>query len=260
MAIPIRSPAELDAMRRAGEGARRVLDACLDACRPGATTRRIDEAGAREIGRLGAACVRGTTTTAGATPFPGHLCVNLNEEAAHAVPGDRIVRDGDLVSIDVAVAIDGWWADMAEPVAVGRPADEGRAVRLRDAARRVTGAAIDAMGPGVAWGRVAELVRQAADRLGVGLVEGLDGHAIGRRLHEQPRLSLGAGSAGDLVLRPGMTVTVEPTVTDGSGGTIAADDGWTVLTEDRGWACFRERTVAITGSGAVLLTPDGADG
>lgn len=210
----------------------------------------IDEAAAEVMEREGAVGVRGYAEREGQAGFPERICVNINEEAAHGVPGHRVVREGDLVSIDVAISVDGWWADVAEPVVVG--ASE-RGERLRLAAERVARAGRAAMGPGVRWLEVVAEVRSALD--GLSLIEGLEGHGVGRALHEAPSLAF-SGAADDLVLRPGMVVTLEPTVTDGSGETTELDNAWTLVTADRGWACFCECTLAIVRGGVRVLTGD----
>jgi methionyl aminopeptidase len=254
MALPIRSPDEIDAIRQAGANARRVLNAVCDACRPGTTTGELDDLASVLIDEFGAVSIKGVTGPSDPTPFPGTICVNVNEEAAHGCPGTRILREGDLVSVDVSVQVDGWWADVAEPVVVGDAG--GRAAGLREAAGEVFEAGLSTIGPGVAWSQVAGAVREAARRRGVGLVVGLDGHGVGRELHEAPVLPVAesAAAARDLIFRPGMVVTLEPTVTEGDGATLVLDNAWTVVTIDRGWVCFRERTLAITRAGVVDLT------
>lgn len=252
MAIPIKSPDELGAMRRSGIAARRVLDAALSACRAGATTRDVDAAGAAVIRELGAISVLGTGATERRSGFAGHFCVNVNEEAAHGFGRGRILRAGDLVSVDVAIELDGWWADVAEPVVVG--GDAGRAGRLRRAAGAVTQAGVAAVRPGAAWSEVVDAIGAAARRLEVRLVGGLDGHGVGRELHEAPSLAFGEGNRCGLILRPGMVITIEPTITEGDGRTIVLEDAWTTVTADRGWACFAERTIGVTRAGGVDLT------
>lgn len=247
MAVPIRSPREIEAIAHAGAVARRVLDEAAQVCVPGASTAEIDEAAAAAMQREGATGVRGYVEREGQEPFAGHVCVNINEEAAHGVPGARRVRENDLVSIDVALCVDGWWADVARPVA----ASGARAQALRQAADEAMRAGLAAIRPGVRWAEVARSVRGALGEMN--LVRGLDGHGVGRGLHEAPTLAY-SDSAPDLVLRPGMVITLEPTVTDGEGTTVESPNGWTLLTADRGWACFRECTVAVERSGIRVLT------
>lgn len=249
MSLPIRSPDEIESIARAGASARRVLDELISHCVPGVTTAALDDVARDAMAREGVTGVSGYVERRGQPGFRGAICVNINEEAAHGVPSPRRVREGDLVSIDVAVQRDGWWADMSAPVVAGGP--DGRGARLRDAARRATRAGVEAMGPGVRWQQVVQAIRGTLAE--VRLVDGLGGHGVGRGLHEPP--SLGYGSS-DLVLRPGMVVTLEPTVTDGQGRTTMLDNGWTLVTVDRGWTCFRECTVAVVRGGIRVLAGD----
>lgn len=266
MAIPIKSPDEIDAMRAAGRVLWRILGEVLNLCRLGTSSRDLNAAAHNAIRAAGAEPILLGYTQHGLPPFPGASCICINEEALHAPPSPRILRAGDIVTVDIALRIGGWCADAARSSIV--PGDPGAAPpgatpesigRLLGATRRAIDAAIAAMAPGARWSAVAQAVGAIASSDGFSLIPAYSGHGIGRVLHEPPR----AWSARhpdpdrperDFILRPGMVVTVEPILTSGRPETIVLDDGWTVLTADRAPVCHEERTIAITRGGPVVLT------
>ncbi len=199
----------------------------------------------------------------GGPAFDGPACVCVNEEAANAVPSERLLRAGDLVTLDLAVELDGWFADGATTVVVGGVGEDGEGERLRRAGNAVLRAAIGAIGPGRAWSSVVGAAGLAAAVEGVLIVPGLDGHGIGRGLHEGPACPLVPGPGfRDFVLWPGMVLTVEPVVVAGAVGPgsvalVGLDDGWTVVTGSLERASGEERTVAVTVDGRRVLTPIG---
>lgn len=248
-------------MRRAGALAWRVVSEALGAVGSGRTTGDIAAIVSARLRDAGAAPA--AASPPGRPPFPGCCAVCVNEEVAFGIPGDRILRAGDLVTIDVALRLGGWCADVARCVVVGA-GSAGR--ELVDAAGRCLEAGLRTMLPGHPWSRVAAGVAAAAREAGAGLVRGYAGHGIGRGLHEAPEAWLGTGPGGsggqDFTLRPGMVLTLEPIVTEGGPRNgepdlIVLDDGWTVLAGDRRRACCEERTVAITRAGPVVLTGPG---
>ena len=252
MPIPIRSRSEIDQMRAAGALLRRILGRASEACVPGIATREIDSLVRRLIAEAGAEpAVEGATR---ATAFPGACSICVNEEAIHGVPGPRIVRAGDVVTIDIALRSAGWCADAAVAIAV--PPASPDAARLVKAAGRAAALAASAMLPGRRWSEVTEVFREAASGSGCDLITGWAGHGIGRKPHDPPALPPQPSAAEDLTLRPGMVLTVEPILTLGRPETVELDDGFTVCTADRSWACYEERTVAVTRHGPIDLTAD----
>lgn len=266
MAIPIKSPREIEAIRRAGRLLWSVLGGAVRDARVGVTTGELDARIAAAMGEAGAEPVLLGLRRQDGPPFPACSSISVNEEVVHAVPGVRILRTGDVVTIDAALRRGGWCADAARTLVVGEETNEGVA-GLVHAARACLDAAIAAMTPGAAWSAAAGAAASAARAAGVRLVRTYAGHGIGRTLHEPPEAGfLDAGSGRgwargqDFILRPGMVLTVEPIVTEGAGdgsddpGLIGTDDGWTVLARDRSRACHEERTVAVTRGGPVVLT------
>ncbi len=266
MSIPIRTPAEIDAIARAARVVRRALDAAVDALRPGVTTIFVAHAASRALRDAGAESLFDRESDDAGRTFPHAVCICVNEQAVHGVPGDRTLESHDLVTIDLGGRLDGWCADLARSAVVGGASDG-----LLDAARVLTDLACGLCQPGACWGDVARAVAANADKLGVYLLDGFAGHGIGRELHEQPVARLGplherAATAGggssqptgcrsnhDLILRPGMVLTVEPIVCNRPVGTVLDADGWTVRTRDGSRACYAERMVAITRAGPRIL-------
>lgn len=262
MAVAIKSPDQIRAIAQLGRALDEVLrHACLLA-QPGTRTRDL----ARELGALARA--RGVTpmllgyTRSGAPhhAFPADACINVNEEVTHAVPSARLLREGDVITIDCAVrADDGEGAahalciDAATTHVVTAHAGDlrrhGRGTRMAHAARAALDAAIDCCHPGTHWSTVAARVQSAARDCGVCILPDFRGHGVGAALHEPPTLSFGHDAASsELVLRPGMVLCLEPVVCEASTAPacITLDDGWTVVTHDRSWSAFEEACIAIT--------------
>ncbi len=252
MAIPIKTPGEIAAMRSSGRLAWSIIEEVAKGCRVGVTSRELDALARQCIARAGAEPLLLGYTSADNVPFPGASCICINEEVVHAVPSDRIVREGDVVTIDVAVRdTAGWCADAATSLIVGA---NPRADRLVQLGKHVLNAAIAAASPGVRWSQVATAAKQAVGD-GFTLVPGYCGHGIGRSMHEHPRACFGSVKpADDFRLLPGMVITLEPIVVEGNPELVTLDDGWTVVTANRAWAVHEERTIAITRTGAQLLT------
>lgn len=277
----LKSAREIALMRAAGRVAGRALAAACDACRPGVTTREIDAAVCDAIRHAGGEPLFEGYRQGASPPFPAATCVSVNEEVVHGVPGDRIVRAGDVVSVDVGVRLRGWCADAARTVVVpAGPADApftppAQARGLVEATRAALMDAIGMMAPGVRWSAIAAEIQRHADAGGFGVVREYVGHGVGRRLHEPPRapafdfLAADAPEFEDFVLERGMTLAVEPiftlrrnaTVTGasapapaGASGVALLCDGWTVATRDRSIACHEEHTIAVTEDGAEVLT------
>lgn len=252
-------------LEAAAVGVTRVIQDAARIVRAGLRTIDLDAHIRRLIEGQGATAILDGYTGGGRGPefrgnaFRGAACLCLNEEVVHAPPGDRIIRDGDLLTIDVSLRVDGWCADAAATLAVGNAGERRR--RLVEAARRAVSAGVTASTCGARWSSVAGAVQKSAADDGVKLISGYCGHGIGRDLHEPPRLPLVAGEVqrwleqhGDLVLRPGMVFTIEPIVTEGDARTLELDDGWTVVTADRSDTAHEERMLGMTRSGTHNFT------
>lgn len=261
MSLTLKTPREIDAMSNAGRVCSTLLEQLAIAAVPGATSVQIDRLARRLIADAGAVPILdGYVPAPGRPPFPGAVCVCINEEIVHAPPSPRIIREGDTVTLDLSVSVNGWCADAAITVTMPGAAPEHAA--LAAATRECLAGAIAAIGPGVRWSDIAALVREHAGRAGLRPLARYVGHGIGRKLHEAPRLPIVEAevdawrhSDGELIFRPGMVLTVEPILTPGDARTLELDDGWTAVTEDRTRTAHEERTIAILASGTRDLTP-----
>lgn len=262
MPIPIKAPAEINAMRPAARLAWSLLGGAIARCAPGVTTAQIDRHLLERLLASGAGPIlRGIRQSPGGPAFPACCCVCVNEEAAHGIPGPRILREGDVVCIDVSLRLDGWCADAARATVVGGVAAKDHSLAaVSGAAARAVAAA---MHPGVRWSLAAGAASGVARGAGLRLAAGLSGHGIGRGLHEPPEAWFGisTGLPGapvqDFILRPGMVLTVEPVLVSPGHGEptlLGLDDGFTVVTGDRARACHEEIMVAVTRDGPEVLT------
>ena len=245
--IELKTPGEIDVMRRAGRIVAGLLRRVSAAAKPGVRTRELDEASADYLRRAGAAPAflhyRG---------YPATLCVSVNEEVVHGIPGNRKLADGDLVSIDAGAIIDGWYADAASTVPVGKVSPDAR--RLVDATRR---ALEQGIAQAVVGGRISDIshaVQETVEREGFGVVRDFVGHGIGRALHEDPAIpNFGPPNSGPR-LKAGMVLAIEPMVTMGRYDVQVLSDGWTAVTRDGSCAAHFEHTVAVTDQGPDVLT------
>lgn len=256
--IEIKSRDQLDVMRQAGLVVARALAAITDAAAPGVTTGDLDSIARDVLADHGATSSFLGYKAHGSVPYPGVICASVNDEVVHGIPGDRVLRDGDLLSVDFGAIVDGWNGDAAVTIEVGEVADELRALS------RVTQ---DSLWEGLRRARVgAHLtdishaveasIAQASYAAGVdyGIVREYGGHGIGSRMHMDPHI-LNYGSPGrGPVLRAGMALAIEPMVVLGEEDVMLLADAWTVSTADGKAAAHWEHTVAVTEEGPWVLT------
>lgn len=256
---------DLDALARCGGVVALVLDELVGMCVRGVTPREIDDRARRLLVVHGAEGALSAAVNARGERFPGVVAVCVNERFTHVPPGDVPLADGDLVTVDLAARVDGWYADASRVVVVGE--GSARVRGLADAARRATAACIGGLVVDGLWSAAARRAEAVAAAAGLRILDDFAGHGIGRALHMSPVCWFGGGvetsgqSAGqralpdqDFVLTPGLVLTIEPVLTWGDGTTIDLSDGWTIATADGAPACFHEQTVAITPSGPRILT------
>lgn len=243
----ISGPEELECLRAAGAVVRRVLEAMKREVRPGVTTRQLDEVGSRVIDQCGA-----RSAPAMVYGFPGANCISLNEEAVHGIPSDRVLREGDLLKLDVTVEKDGFMADAAETVPVGAISRE--AERLIACAQRAFAKAMLVARDGFRTSEIGRAVEREVRRDGFSVIRELGGHGIGRTIHEEPRIPNYADPQARHVLNEGLVITVEPIIAAGSGRALLAPDGWTMKTADRRPSAHYEHTLVITKGTPLLLT------
>lgn len=253
--IPVKTPAELDRMRASNRIAADVLRAIMAQVRPGVTTRELEELAVEEITRRGA-----RSAFLGYRGYPAHICVSINEQVVHGIPGPRVIRMGDVVSIDVGVVYEGFVGDTAATVAVG--VTDPDVLRLIAATEQALANAIAVARAGAHLSDLSHAIESTATAAGFNVVRDFVGHGIGRRMHEEPQVpNFGPPGRGPL-LRPGMTLAIEPMLTMGDWRVRVLPDGWTVVTVDGRPSAHAEHTIAIGEDGAEVLTrpSQGMDG
>ena len=234
-------------MRRAGQVVAEMHDVCRAAIEPGVTTGHLDALARQVLERRGA-----TSNFLGYHGYPAVLCVSVNDEVVHGIPGDRVLDEGDVVSVDCGAVVDGWHGDAAFTVAVGEPSVADR--NLIDVGRRALEAAIAVVGPDARLGDIGHAVETTVGRAGYAVLRDHCGHGIGRAMHEAPDV-LNTGRQGSgMRLEPGMVLAIEPMVCAGGPDFRVLDDGWTVVTRDGTNAVHWEHSVAVTDDGHRVLT------
>lgn len=247
MAITIKNAREIDKMRRAGHAVSVCHQRVQEAIEPGVTTADLNDLVADTLKELGA-----TSNFLGHHGFPGVICASVDDEIVHGIPGDRVLRDGDIISVDIGAIVDGFHGDSAWTYAVGEISDE--AARLLQDTEDALYAGIAAARGGNRIGAIGAAVEAYARPLGYGIVEGYGGHGIGRQMWEEPHIpNLGNPDHGPK-MRPGMTLAIEPMLNLGNKDTRVLDDDWTVVTADGSWSAHFEHTVLITDDEPEILT------
>jgi methionyl aminopeptidase len=246
--IILRTPGEVELLREAGRLVARVLAEVQRATVPGVMTRELDALAERRIREAGA-----VPAFKGYRGYPASLCVSINEEVVHGIPGSRRLKAGDLVSLDVGAFLKGYCGDITVTVAVGGSPDPV-AARLLEAGRGALAAGIDAACPDGRLGDVGAAIQRFAEARGFSVVRDYCGHAIGQAMHEDLQVpNFGPAGRGP-VLKPGLVLAIEPMVNEGTFEVESLEDGWTVVTRDRKRSVHFEHTVAITEEGPDILT------
>ena len=247
--ITLKSAREIEIMARAGAIVARTFDLVGTLVRPGVSTEDLD----REAERFIRSHKGATPSFKGLYGFPKTLCISINEEIVHGIPSPtRILREGNIVSIDVGVYLEGFHADSARTFPVGEISPE--AERLLAATREALAAGIAQAKLGNHVGDIGHAVQGVAEAAGFGVVRELVGHGVGTRMHEDPQVPNHGQPRRGPRLRVGMTLAIEPMITAGSYLTKVLDDKWTVVTADASLAAHFEHTVAVTANGPRILT------
>jgi methionyl aminopeptidase len=245
--MSIETAEQLSALRAAGRVVRQMLEAMKQSVRPGATTREIDVIGA-QVMRRG----RAISAPKSVYGFPGTSCISLNDEAVHGIPGDRIIREGDLVKLDVTIEKDGYMADAAETVIAGTASEENQ--RLVACARRAFAKAMLVARAGFRINEIGRVIEREVRQNGFSIIRELGGHGIGRTIHEKPSVPNYADRRANGILTDGLVITVEPIIASGKGDVVTDRDGWTVRTLDGSPSAHYEHTIVITNGRPILLT------
>lgn len=234
-------------MREAGRIVARVLEEMERLVGPGVRTRELDEAAEALIASLG-----GTPSFKGYHGYPATICTSVNDEVVHGIPGDRVLRGGDIVSVDVGAIYEGYQGDAARTFVIGRVSDD--VWRLLRATEGALDAGIAAARGGARLGDVSHAIEQVARSEGLEVVREYGGHGIGRRMHEPPQVWNWGPAGRGPVLRAGMTFALEPMFTLGTHATRVHEDGWTVSTVDGSYSAHFEHTVVVRSGGGEILT------
>ena len=245
--MSIDTPEQLEGLRRAGRVVAQTIEVVKAAVAPGISTGELDGIAADYLAQQGARS--GPILTYG---YPGSICISVGDEVVHGIPGERILRQGELVTIDVAAELDGYHADAATTVSVG-PAT-WKQQRLMNATRAALSAGIEAASPGATLSEVGAAIERATHARGFHVFRELTGHGIGRAMHEEPTVFNWPAPHARRRLTDGLVITIEPMLTAGRPEFVLERDGWTVRSADRYPSCHEEHTIMVAVGGPVVLT------
>lgn len=251
----LKSARELLLMREAGKLVARALKICRDLARPGTKTIEIDKAVEAFYAHHGAVPLfKGYP---GKTPFPAVTCLSVNEQVVHGIPGNRVLKEGDILKIDTACKLNGWCADRAVTLPIGQVSPEkARLIRVAEETLKI---AIDELPRRKWWSEVASRMQKHVEGNGFSVVTSYVGHGIGRIMHENPQVPNYVDKEtrkADFKLEPGLTLAVEPMVNMGRGDVDTLGDQWTVVTRSRLPSAHVEHTLALTANGVMIITAD----
>jgi methionyl aminopeptidase len=251
----LKSTREMGLMREAGKLVARALKICRDLAKPGVKTIEIDRAVEAFFAKHNAVPLfKGYP---GKTPFPAVTCLSINEEVVHGIPGNRVLKDGDLLKVDTACRLNGWCADRAITIPIGQVSVEK--TRLLKVAEETLQIAINLLGKRKWWSEVASAMQKHVEQAGFSVVTAYVGHGIGRVMHENPQVPNYVDREtrkADFRLEPGLTLAVEPMVNMRRGEVDTRGDTWTVVTRDRMPSVHVEHTLALTTDGVMIVTAD----
>jgi methionyl aminopeptidase len=252
--IRLHGPEAFEGMRRAGRAAAEILDLLVPHVAPGVTTQEIDEIVFREMRARG-----GVPATLGYRGFTGSCCTSINHVVCHGIPGDRVLKDGDIVNIDVTILLSGWHGDTSRMFLVGDVPVKAR--RLVDVTYECMMLGIEQARPGNHLGDIGHAIQTYAEKHRYGVVRDFCGHGLGRLFHDAPEVVHAGRPGTGPELKPGMFFTIEPMINIGKPAVKLLDDGWTAVTRDRTLSAQFEHSVGITEDGCVIFTksPAGYD-
>jgi methionyl aminopeptidase len=249
VAVVLKSSQEIEKMRRAGQVVREVLELVRGLVKPGATTLDLEKAAEARLNELGV-----KAAFKGYHGFPCVLCTSVNSEVVHGIPSSkRVLKDGDIVSVDFGVVVDGYYGDAAITVPVGEKIDP-KTARLLEVTERSLHAGIAAVRPGATLGDVGAAVQGVVEAEGFSVVRDFVGHGIGVHMHEDPQVPNFGQAGRGMKLKTGMVIAIEPMVNAGKPDVQVLGDGWTAVAKDGSMSAHFEHTVAVTATGARVLT------
>ncbi|MBE3583609.1 MAG: type I methionyl aminopeptidase [Limnochordaceae bacterium] len=245
--IILKSAQEIEKMRVAGQVTARALAGVAAAIRPGVTTAELDRIAEEAIRKEG-----GVPAFKGYRGFPGSVCLSVNDVVVHGIPGDQVLHEGDILSVDIGAVVDGYYGDMARTYPVGQISDEAQ--HLLTVTWEALQRGIAAARPGGRLGDISAAVQRYVESHGYSVVREFVGHGIGRKMHEDPPVpNYGVAGRGPR-LQPGMALAIEPMVNIGRPDVRILPDGWTTVTADHSLSAHFENTIVITETGVEILT------
>lgn len=247
MGIEIKSNREIELMRKAGEIVAIVLDILKKRIKPGIITEELDTIAIEELNRQGA-----KSSFKGYRGYPAHLCVSVNDELVHGIPGKRVLKEGDIVTIDFGAVYNGFHGDAARTIAVGEISDTAK--KLIDTTDNALMVGIESARNGARLGDVSYAIQSFVEANGFSVVRDYAGHGIGRQMHEDPQIPNYGKPGQGPVLKKGMALALEPMVTQGDWHTKVGRDEWTVSTMDGSLCAHFEDTIVVTEGKAEILT------
>jgi methionyl aminopeptidase len=251
--IELRTPAQIEQMRPAGEFVASVITALAEKADVGVNLLELDEMAHKMIRDRGAeSCYIDYHPSFGASPFGKVLCTSVNDAVLHGLPHDYDLQDGDLLSVDFAVQVEGWVADSAYSLVVGTPREED--LRLIEITGRALAAGIEAARPGNRLGDISHAIGSVARSAGLGINLRFGGHGVGRTMHGDPHITNDGVPGRGLKLKPGLVIAIEPWFMHTTDEIYFDADGWTIRSADGSRGAHMEHTVAITENGPLVLT------
>jgi methionyl aminopeptidase len=253
MAVVLKSPEEIGRMRVAGKLASELLDFITPHVRAGVSTGKLNDLCHDHMVNVQQTVPAPLNyAPPGYKPYPKSICTSVNHQVCHGVPGERVLKAGDIVNIDVTVIKEGYHGDCSRMFYVGEPNVQAR--RLVEVTHECMWLGIREVRPGARLGDLGAAIQSHAEKHGYSVVREFCGHGIGRRFHEEPQVLHYGKPATGLVLEPGMTFTIEPMINAGKPGIRELADGWTIVTKDHSLSAQWEHTVVVTDSGVEVLT------
>ena len=253
MAVVLKTADEIERMRVAGRLASEVLDFIAPYVKAGVTTGKLNDlCHEYMVGVQRTVPAPLNYAPPGYRPFPKSICTSVNHQVCHGVPGERILKNGDILNIDITVIKDGYHGDSSRMYYIGEPSIQAK--RLVDVTFECMWRGIAEVRPGARLGDIGAAIQQHAEKNGFSVVREFCGHGIGRKFHEEPQVLHYGKPATGMPLEPGMTFTIEPMINAGKAGIRELADGWTIVTKDHSLSAQLEHTVLVTDSGHEVLT------
>ena len=250
--VEIKSSREIDAMREVGRLAGDSLMKVAELIRPGVTTNELNQFVHEDTLKKGARPAPLNYRNGDSPPFPKSICTSLNEVVCHGIPSQRVLRDGDIVNVDITHVYRGFHGDTSATFYVGKPSEEAKLVT--EVARRSLELGIAEVRPGARLGDIGAAIQEFAEARGCSVVEDFVGHGIGRKFHDEPKVAHYGERGKGMRLKAGMTFTIEPMINLGTHEVEILDDEWTAVTADGRLSAQFEHTVLVTATGVEVLT------